>query len=245
MPARAIPLFLLLVVGGQNDANPWCSSIGPDPTSTRCRASSVLPEQDARPRQTRPTPCAPAPDVPVRAGAGGADGHRGGDRSRVARGCSACTTMCSRASRSVGRGSLVRSRSVASCCGLRRWRPPPAPRSPALRPVRLNATSRRQDADGSDAWTTRSRLIFRRRTFWARRPCVRGDVELDCLTLFEGLVAVALDVGVMNEDVLVSLARDEAVTLLGVEELDGALCQRSCSFLSRAVYLYPLVGPRL
>jgi hypothetical protein len=65
------------------------------------------------------------------------------------------------------------------------------------------------------------------------------------LTLFEGLVAVALDVGVMNEDVLVSLARDEAVTLLGVEELDGALCQRSCSFLSRAVYLYPLVGPRL
>src|SRR5690349_16073504 len=49
----------------------------------------------------------------------------------------------------------------------------------------------------------------------------RGHVELDLLALLEGLVAVALDVRVVDEDVVRTLAGDEAVALLVVEELDG------------------------
>src|SRR3954471_7690454 len=39
----------------------------------------------------------------------------------------------------------------------------------------------------------------------------RGHVELDVLALFERLVAVALNVRVVDEDVLLSLERDEPV----------------------------------
>ena len=51
------------------------------------------------------------------------------------------------------------------------------------------------------------------------------DVELDGLALIEGLIAVPLDVGVVDEDVVAALARNEAEALLGVEELDGTCSQ--------------------
>jgi hypothetical protein len=44
-----------------------------------------------------------------------------------------------------------------------------------------------------------------------------GDVELDTLALFEGLVARPLDVGEMDEDVIGPFTRDEAEALLSVE----------------------------
>ena len=50
------------------------------------------------------------------------------------------------------------------------------------------------------------------------------DVELDALTLVEALVAVALDVGEMNEDVVTLLARDEAESLFCIEEFHCSLC---------------------
>src|SRR3982750_4736588 len=50
------------------------------------------------------------------------------------------------------------------------------------------------------------------------------NVELDALTLFERTVAVALNRGEVNEDVVAALTRDEAETLVGVEPLDGAGC---------------------
>ena len=50
------------------------------------------------------------------------------------------------------------------------------------------------------------------------------NVELDALTLFEGLVTVALDVRKVNEDVIFLFTRDEAEALVCVEELDGTLC---------------------
>src|SRR5712675_44632 len=46
-------------------------------------------------------------------------------------------------------------------------------------------------------------------------------------------VSVALDVGVMDEDVLVAtLERDEAVTLLGVKEFDRSSCHYPYLFLT-------------
>src|SRR5689334_23047795 len=51
-----------------------------------------------------------------------------------------------------------------------------------------------------------------------------GYVELDLLVLVEGLVALRLDRGVVNEDVVAAvLLGDEAEALLGVEPLNGAL----------------------
>ena len=58
-------------------------------------------------------------------------------------------------------------------------------------------------------------------------------VELDALALVEALVAVALDVGEMNEDVITLLARDETESLVCVEELHCPLCHEY-SFLSAA-----------
>jgi len=58
----------------------------------------------------------------------------------------------------------------------------------------------------------------------------RCHVELDVLALVEALVALALNVGVMNEDVITLLARDEAESLLCIEELHCSLCHK-CSFL--------------
>jgi hypothetical protein len=50
-----------------------------------------------------------------------------------------------------------------------------------------------------------------------------ADLELDLLTLFEGAVARPLDLREVDEQVAVRIVTaDEAVTLLGVEELDGS-----------------------
>src|SRR5205814_2088303 len=51
------------------------------------------------------------------------------------------------------------------------------------------------------------------------------DLELHALTLGEGLVAVHRDRGEVDEDVVPTLALDEAVALLVREPLDGALSQ--------------------
>jgi len=49
------------------------------------------------------------------------------------------------------------------------------------------------------------------------------DLELDPLSLFQGAVAVHLDRAVVDEHVRTTVYRDEAVSLLRVEPLDGAL----------------------
>src|SRR5690606_27348072 len=51
-----------------------------------------------------------------------------------------------------------------------------------------------------------------------------ADLELDLLAGLERAIALALDVGVVDEDVVHPVARDEAVALLGVEELHRADC---------------------
>src|SRR6266536_191828 len=50
------------------------------------------------------------------------------------------------------------------------------------------------------------------------------DLELDPLAVLEQLVAVHLDRGEVDEHVLPPVDRDEAVALLAVEPLHGALC---------------------
>ena len=49
-----------------------------------------------------------------------------------------------------------------------------------------------------------------------------ADVELDVLAFIEAAVAIARDVGVMDEHVLASLNGDESETLFGIEKLYGA-----------------------
>jgi hypothetical protein len=51
-----------------------------------------------------------------------------------------------------------------------------------------------------------------------------SSVELDELTLLEALVAVALDVGEMDEDVITLLARDEAEALFCIKKFYCSLC---------------------
>src|SRR4051812_32791067 len=61
-----------------------------------------------------------------------------------------------------------------------------------------------------------------------------GHLELDPLTLLEGLVAIHLDSAVVNEHVTTAVHGDEAVALLGVEPFDCALCHNdpACSILA-------------
>ena len=54
-----------------------------------------------------------------------------------------------------------------------------------------------------------------------------SDVELDALTFVEALVALALDVGEVDEHIVALLTRDEAEALLGVEELHGTCSQET------------------
>src|SRR6476659_1491827 len=49
------------------------------------------------------------------------------------------------------------------------------------------------------------------------------DLEIDPLTLFQGAVAVHLNRAVVDEYIRTTVDRDEAVPLLRVEPLDGAL----------------------
>ena len=51
-----------------------------------------------------------------------------------------------------------------------------------------------------------------------------GDLELDARTVVERLVTVHINRGEVDEDVLTTVDRDEAVALLAVEPLDSALC---------------------
>jgi hypothetical protein len=59
-----------------------------------------------------------------------------------------------------------------------------------------------------------------------------GDLELNTLVLVEGPVALALDLGVVDENVLRSaIRRDEAETLFGVEPFHSSLCHTFYFFL--------------
>ena len=70
------------------------------------------------------------------------------------------------------------------------------------------------------------------RTFCASSPLRPGaDLELDLLARLERAVAGALDVGVVDEDVVPVVTRDEAVALLGVEELDRTDCHGASAYL--------------
>ena len=53
----------------------------------------------------------------------------------------------------------------------------------------------------------------------------RGDVELYVVTLVKGLVTRAIDVREVDEYIFAIFTGNEAVALLGVEELYGACCQ--------------------
>ncbi len=54
-----------------------------------------------------------------------------------------------------------------------------------------------------------------------------SNVELDTLALLQRLVAVTLNVGVVNENVFATLTRYESEALLGIEELHGTCSQLS------------------
>ena len=55
-----------------------------------------------------------------------------------------------------------------------------------------------------------------------RALLARTDLILDILTFVEAAVAIARDVGVVDEHVLASLNGDESETLFGIEKLYGA-----------------------
>src|SRR5690606_21047305 len=56
-----------------------------------------------------------------------------------------------------------------------------------------------------------------------RTAASHHDLELDLLALFEGLEALLLDRGVVDEDVLSAVPLNEAVSLLVAEPLDSSL----------------------
>jgi hypothetical protein len=66
----------------------------------------------------------------------------------------------------------------------------------------------------------------------------RADIELDGLALLEGTVARSLNVAVVDEDVIGTLAGDEAVALLGIEKLHGS-CRHVTLYLFGAETLWP------
>src|SRR5262252_7925519 len=51
-----------------------------------------------------------------------------------------------------------------------------------------------------------------------------GDLELHALVLLQAAEAVAVNLGIVHEDVRSVGAGDEAIALLRVEPLDGSLC---------------------
>src|SRR5215475_15366651 len=60
--------------------------------------------------------------------------------------------------------------------------------------------------------------------FRLRALLALGDLELDARAVVERLVPIHVDGGEVDEDVLPTVDRDEAVALLAVEPLDSALC---------------------
>ena len=74
--------------------------------------------------------------------------------------------------------------------------------------------------DGSGSGVERVSDLADVEGFWAL--AARADLELDGLTLVEAAVAIALDVGVVDEHVLIPLDGDESEPLLAIEKLYGA-----------------------
>src|SRR5262245_2746338 len=68
-----------------------------------------------------------------------------------------------------------------------------------------------------------------------------GNLEFDARPVVERLVAVHLDRGEVDEDVLPTVNRDESVPLLAVEPLDGALCH--CALPHSAVPRVAVADP--
>ena len=83
-----------------------------------------------------------------------------------------------------------------------------------------SASDRGPSGEGQSCWPQSGRDLVCLRALLAL-----GDLELDALLLLERPVAAGLDGAVVNEDVCGAVVGgDEAVPLLGVEPLDGALC---------------------
>lgn len=59
-----------------------------------------------------------------------------------------------------------------------------------------------------------------------------GDVKLDDLALVEGLEAVHLNLGVVHEQIVAVLARDETVALVRIEPLNSTLSHDVPFYLS-------------
>jgi len=112
--------------------------------------------------------------------------------------------------------------------------PPPRPRK---RSDRQRRTKRQRRAPSPDGAADRCGTLERRPpprwgpvTGGSDRADVEGfralaagaDLELDGLTLVEAAVAIARDVGVVDEHVLASLDGDESEPLLAIEKLYGA-----------------------
>jgi hypothetical protein len=73
----------------------------------------------------------------------------------------------------------------------------------------------------------------------------RCHVELDALAFVKALVALALDVGEMNEDVITLLARDEAESFFCVEELHCPLCHEYSFLIAAGQPVRPARSQRL
>ena len=76
--------------------------------------------------------------------------------------------------------------------------------------------------------------------FWALASF--ADVELNGLTLFEVLEAVAPNIGEVDEEVIAAFLRDESKTLLSVEELNSAGCHNNFSFSLSSISASQLIG---
>ena len=150
-----------------------------------------------------------------------ARGEDGGGASVVAMGC---RRTCRCRPRDVPRSAEVRTGRRGRSRGVRATRV--SIRPPRGHPDAAPGGSGRERAAGRGAGGSRRWCELRSHAdvlgFVAL--LARSDVELDVLALVERLVAVTADVRVVDEDVVARLARDEAVTLVRIEELDRALC---------------------
>src|SRR5579875_1603173 len=90
-------------------------------------------------------------------------------------------------------------------------------------PPRGGRAGRRNPADGRPGIPGRAELGDHHDLLGLRAPVALRDLELDPLPLLEGAVAIRLDRREMDEDVPATVDGDEAVPLVRVEPLDGAL----------------------
>ena len=108
---------------------------------------------------------------------------------------------------------MVRVQTIAGRKRIRSARPPGGPGrqlNPADRRPRLDPGLPANLRDYDDLVGLRASVALR-------------DLELDPLSLFEGAVAIRLDSREVDEDVLATVDGNEAVSLVRVEPLDGAL----------------------